>query len=159
MRPLSQSRSSFSSALWARITMNTDWSTGPLARPFAHSLAPLTRLLAPHYSLRSRAPFVLLITSLTPLLVGKWIIRWLFFCVFSIMDHSALSSSLGGWWKRSKREQLIPWNESPHLISSTSFIDSCFHSITCKNFMFLLPVNRCSPIDIIDIVVFLSGIR
>ena len=33
-------------ALWARITMNTDWSTGPLARPFAPSLAPLTRLLA-----------------------------------------------------------------------------------------------------------------
>ena len=31
-------------------------STGPLARPFARSLAPLTRSLAPHYSLRLRAP-------------------------------------------------------------------------------------------------------
>ena len=30
--------------------------TGPLARPFACSLAPLTRLLAPHYLLRLRAP-------------------------------------------------------------------------------------------------------
>ena len=30
-------------ALWARITKNTDWSTRPLARPFARSLAPLTR--------------------------------------------------------------------------------------------------------------------
>ena len=30
-------------ALWARTTKNTDWSTGPLARPFARSLAPLTR--------------------------------------------------------------------------------------------------------------------
>ena len=38
-------------ALWARTTKNTDWSTGPLARPFAHSLAPLTRLLALHFSL------------------------------------------------------------------------------------------------------------
>ena len=38
-------------ALWARITKNTDWCTGPLARPFAHLLAPLTRLLAPHCSL------------------------------------------------------------------------------------------------------------
>ena len=43
-------------AQWARSTKNPDVSTGPLARPFARSLAPLTRSLAPHYSLRSRAP-------------------------------------------------------------------------------------------------------
>ena len=30
-------------ALWARITKNTDWSTGSLARPFDRSLVPLTR--------------------------------------------------------------------------------------------------------------------
>ena len=30
-------------ALWARVTENTDCSTGPLARPFARSPAPLTR--------------------------------------------------------------------------------------------------------------------
>ena len=30
-------------ALWARITKNTDWSTGSLARLFACSLAPPTR--------------------------------------------------------------------------------------------------------------------
>ena len=29
-------------ALWARLTKNPDCSTGPLARPFARSLAPLT---------------------------------------------------------------------------------------------------------------------
>ena len=42
-------------ALWARSTKNPDVSTGPLARPFARSLAPLTRSLAPHCSLCSRA--------------------------------------------------------------------------------------------------------
>ena len=35
----------------ARMTKNTDWSTGPLTRPFArllaHSLAPLTRSRTP----------------------------------------------------------------------------------------------------------------
>ena len=33
--------------LWSKIIKNPDCSTGPLARPFARSLAPLTRLLAP----------------------------------------------------------------------------------------------------------------
>ena len=31
-------------ALWARITKNTDWSNGPLARLFVRLLAPLTLL-------------------------------------------------------------------------------------------------------------------
>ena len=59
-------------ALWARITENTDCCTGPLARPFARSLAPLTRSLAPDCSLCSRPPLcslVCLLTSLTPLLM------------------------------------------------------------------------------------------
>ena len=42
--------------LWSGTNKNRDVSPGPLARPFARSLAPLTRLLAAHYSLRSRAP-------------------------------------------------------------------------------------------------------
>ena len=33
----------FASSLWSKIEKNTDVSTGPLARPFARSLAPLTR--------------------------------------------------------------------------------------------------------------------
>ena len=45
------------SALWARITKNTDWSNGPLARPFACSLAL-------HYSLRSCAPLRSFVRSL-----------------------------------------------------------------------------------------------
>ena len=54
----------FYSPLWARTNKNTDWSCGPLARPFARSLAPLTRSLAPHYSLRSRPPLRSLVRSL-----------------------------------------------------------------------------------------------
>ena len=49
---------------WARIRKNIDQSTGPLAHPVAHSLAPLTRSLAPHYQLCSRAPLRSLVRSL-----------------------------------------------------------------------------------------------
>ena len=35
-----------SSTLWSITAKNTDWSTGPLARPFARSLTLLTRSLA-----------------------------------------------------------------------------------------------------------------
>ena len=53
-----------SKTLWCRIIKNTDWSTGPLARPFACSLAPLTHSLALYYSLRLRAPLRSLVHSL-----------------------------------------------------------------------------------------------
>ena len=52
-------------ALWSGTNKDRDVSTGPLTRPFARSLATLTRLLAPHYSLRSRAPLRSLACSLT----------------------------------------------------------------------------------------------
>ena len=58
----------FTPRLWSRITKNTDWSTGPLARPFACSLAPLTHLLALHCLLCSHVPLAhttALIHSLT----------------------------------------------------------------------------------------------
>ena len=51
-------------ALWSGTNKNRDVSNGPLARPFAHSLAPLTRLLAPDCSLRSRPPLRSLVRSL-----------------------------------------------------------------------------------------------
>ena len=41
-------------ALWSGTNKNRDVSTGPFARPFAHSLAPLNRSLAPDCSLPSR---------------------------------------------------------------------------------------------------------
>ena len=80
--------------LWARITKNTDWSTRPLARPFTCSLATLTRLLAPHYLLRSHAP----LRSLARLLayiahslargkVNDWMTIYSMF--FSILAHCA----------------------------------------------------------------------
>ena len=56
--------SSNSYAKWAGLTKNTDWSTGPLARPFARSLAPLTHSLATDCSLRSRPPLRSLVRSL-----------------------------------------------------------------------------------------------
>ena len=45
-----------SMTLWSKTAKNTDCSAGPLARPFARSLEPLTHSLAPDYSLRSRPP-------------------------------------------------------------------------------------------------------
>ena len=51
-------------ALWSETNKNRDVSTGPLARPFARSLAPLTRSLAPDCSLRSRPPLRSLVRSL-----------------------------------------------------------------------------------------------
>ena len=51
-------------ALWSGSTKNRDVSTGPLAGPFAHSLAPLTRSLAPDSSLRSHPPLCSLVCSL-----------------------------------------------------------------------------------------------
>ena len=71
---------------WARIFKNTDWSTGPLAHPFARSLASLTPSLAPHYSLRSRPPLRSLVRSLAhfahSLARGKVNFRWLFCLCF-----------------------------------------------------------------------------
>ena len=52
-------------ALWSGTNKNRDISTGPLARPFTPSLAPLTRSLARDCSLRSRPPLRSLVCSLT----------------------------------------------------------------------------------------------
>ena len=52
------------SALWSITAKNRDVSTGPLARPFTRSLAPLTRSLAPDCSLRSRPLLRSLVRSL-----------------------------------------------------------------------------------------------
>ena len=51
-------------ALWSGTNKDRDVSTGPLARPFAHSLAPLTRSLAQDSSLCSRPPLRSLVRSL-----------------------------------------------------------------------------------------------
>ena len=85
--------------LWARITKKTDWSTGPLARPFIRSLAPLTCSLAPHNLLCLCAccahSLARSLTSLTPELLGKWMIRWLFILVFFYSGPQCRGN--GGW--------------------------------------------------------------
>ena len=49
---------------WPEKNKNRDVNTRPLARPFARSLAPLTRSLAPDCSLRSHPPLRSLVRSL-----------------------------------------------------------------------------------------------
>ena len=62
-------------ALWFKTAKNRDISTGPLARPFVYSLAPLSHLLAPHRSIPLRLlprPYIRSLTHfLTPDSVGK----------------------------------------------------------------------------------------
>ena len=77
--------SPFPYPLWARIIKNQDKSTGPLARPFARSLVPLTHSLAPSCLLCLSSPLHSLVrspTSLTPSLVGQWMIGWLLILCF-----------------------------------------------------------------------------
>ena len=79
-------------AVLGRTAKNWDISTGPLARPFAHSLAPLTRLLAPDCSLRSRPPLRSLVHSLahfTHSLARGTVNDWMdsLSVFFSIFDH------------------------------------------------------------------------
>ena len=76
-------------SLWSITVKNTDWSTGPLARPFARSLAPLTHSLAPDCS---RPPLRSLTRSLAHSLACGTMNDWMAILsvFFSIFDHSAL---------------------------------------------------------------------
>ena len=67
-------------ALWARITENTDCSTGPLARPFARSLAP-------DCSLCSRPPLCSLVSLACSLrsLPRSWESNLLFILCFFLI--------------------------------------------------------------------------
>ena len=80
-------------ALWSGTNKNREISTGPLARPFAHLLAPLTRSLAPDCSLRSRPPLCSLVRSLAHFAhsLARWTVIYYManLSVFvSIFDHS-----------------------------------------------------------------------
>ena len=59
-------------ARWFRTAKNRDVGNGPLAPELARSLAPLTHLVAPHFSLRSRAPLRSFVYSLAHLLPSSW---------------------------------------------------------------------------------------
>ena len=81
-----------SPTLWARISKIPDVGTGPLASPLARLLALLTPFRPARFTCMLRCAHFLAhsFISFTPMLVGKWLIRWLFFSVFfSILDHSA----------------------------------------------------------------------
>ena len=69
-------------ALWAKVSKNADWSTGP------HAL-----LLAPHYSLRSHAP----LHSFARLLAhfARKLLDGYFSVFFSILAHSVMRESGG----------------------------------------------------------------
>merc|ERR1712002_811446 len=89
-----------SSTLWSITAKNTDWSTGPLARPFARSLTLLTRSLAPDCSLCSCPPLRSLVLSLTHFAhslargtVNDWMAILSVF--FSIFDHSVAEALEG----------------------------------------------------------------
>ena len=69
--------------IWSKTAKNKNWSTGPLARPFARSLAPLTRSLAhfAHSLARGKGNF--------------WCLKLTWFC------------PIVQWWKigRSRKER------------------------------------------------------
>ena len=83
-------------ALWSRTTKNTDWCTGPLARPSVCLLPPLTRLLAPPCLLCSCVPLCSLICSLANL-AGWW--DGYFFCVFFYSGPQCSSDDQIDGWK------------------------------------------------------------
>ena len=84
---------SFTCSLLSITVKNTDFYTWPLAYPFAHSLAPLTRSLIQDYSLRSHFPLRSLIRSLAHFAhfltcgtVNDWMA--ILSVYFSIFNHS-----------------------------------------------------------------------
>ena len=87
--------------LWARVIKKTDCNTGPLARLFACSLSPLTRLLAPDM-LASLAPSAALthLHSLDCLLRSRPLLRSLIFSLthsFCSIPRSWESKLLDGY--------------------------------------------------------------
>ena len=89
---------------WFRTSWNRDSSIGPLAHPLAHSLAPLTRLLAPHCSLCSSAPHHSFVRSrahsLAPELMGQW---WIFVQIQSVLKHCVSEGLKPMNWIKRKR--------------------------------------------------------
>ena len=74
-------------ALWSGTNKNRDVSTGPLARPSAHSLAPLTRSLAPDSAALTRS----LARSLRSL-PGSWESEIIMSQKDLVLSHSAMLS-------------------------------------------------------------------
>ena len=129
------------SSLWARAAKNTDCSTGPLARPFAHSLDLLTRSVAPHYSLCSRAPLRSLARSLAHFAHSRTRgtvndsmgISSVF---FSILAHSGTEGRTG-------RPDLLPIFSrlfyDPFIFLLLERISGCYPEFNCQRSFSLCP--------------------
>ena len=84
-------------SLWTITAKNIDWSIGPLARPFARSLAPLTHSLAPKCSLRSHPPLRSL-AHFAHSLARRTVNNWLFcLCFFLFLTIVSLMKRKGSW--------------------------------------------------------------
>ena len=67
-------------ALWSEANKNRDVSTGPLARPFNRSLAPLTHSLAPDCSPRASAALTCLLAHFAHSLARGTVNDWIIIC-------------------------------------------------------------------------------
>ena len=101
------------SALWFSTTKNHNKSIGPLARPFARFLSPLTHLLTSHCCLRLCTPLRSFINSLSHSLthsracgkVNDWISQRQ-----DILNHSTVGWRLKNQWRASWKLG-HPWEE------------------------------------------------
>ena len=102
--------------LWSGTNKNQDISTGPFARPFARSLAPLTHSLAPDCSLCSCPPLRSLLRSLAhsahSLARGKlnyWCLKMTWLCPIVRPSHYGSEQPNDGTSNHPQSHQL--WNE------------------------------------------------
>ena len=114
-------------ARWSGTNKNRDVSTGPLARPFAYSLAPLTRWLAPNCLLRG-LPSAALTCSLACSLRSlprSWESEFLTSQTDLVLYHGAV---VPAWMRRVKKMMMMmmikvrvnTWWQSSETSSGTS---------------------------------------
>ena len=140
--------SSEASARWARKAKNRDVSTGPLACPFARSLAPLTRLLAPHCSLRSRAPLRSLVRSLAHSLAPELVGQWNIFVQFSRCPESLCTLSFLALNKKNVDRIRLGDVQLPpgqHIYSTFMFQRAFSFSFSCLRARALEQAHACAP--------------
>ena len=92
---------------WGRTPMNRDVGTGPVAQWATHSFVHLFACTAHSLACtaHSLACSALLAHSLTPELMGKWMIRWLFllcFFLFWTIVH-------GSMWRKKEKMSSVPF--------------------------------------------------
>ena len=131
----------FTTTLWARITNYTVLSTGPLALPFACSLAPLTRLLTPltcllalHYSLCTTR-FACALRCAHSLIRGTVIILGFFFILANSAPSPICSSFPGSILHK-------PQHPSSRLLLPSPFLHAPFLIV---HFLYTFFPNSLTP--------------